>query len=123
MHYLMTKKFGKWSKKKQISSKDLKKCLVEVVDGQFDANLGGHVYKKRVARSGQGKGGGFRTLICLKQGELAVFVHGFSKSNQENITRRELEVLKELAGILLNMSDKELQKAFASGALMEVNNE
>ncbi len=53
----MTKKFGKWSKKKQISSKDLKKCLVEVVDGQFGVNLGGHVYKKRVARPGQGKSG------------------------------------------------------------------
>jgi hypothetical protein len=119
----MTKKFGKWSKKKRISSTDLKECLEEVVDGLFDANLGGYVYKKRVARSGKGKSGGFRTLICFKHGALAVFVHGFSKSNQKNITGKELEALKELAGILFNMSDKELQKALKSGALMEVNNE
>ncbi len=122
MHYLMTRKFGKWAKKEHISSLNLKKSLIEVVDGQFDANLGGHIYKKRVARSGQGKSGGFRTLICFKQGDRAVFVHGFSKSNQENVNSKGHKALKELAGILLNMSEKELQKALSTGALMEVNN-
>lgn len=118
----MTRKFGKWAEKEHISSQDLTKSLIEVVDGQFDANLGGHIYKKRVARSGQGKSGGFRTLICFKQGNRAVFVHGFSKNNQENINSKGLKALKELAGILLNMSDKELQKALSTGALMEVSN-
>ena len=118
----MTKKFGKWAKKEHISFQDLTTSLIEVVNGQFDASLGGHIYKKRVARSGQGKSSGFRTLICFKQDDRAIFVHGFSKSNKGNISKRELQALKELAGILLDMSDQELQKALSIGALVEVNN-
>jgi hypothetical protein len=32
-------------------------------DGLWDANLGGEVYKKRVALSGRGKRGGARRLV------------------------------------------------------------
>lgn len=37
-----------------------------VVKGQFEKNLGGDIYKKQVARPGQGKSGGYRSLICFK---------------------------------------------------------
>ncbi len=118
----MTRKFGKWAKKEHISSRELAKSLIEVINGQFDANLGGYIYKKRIARSGQGKSGGLRSLICFKQGDRAVFIHGFSKSGQENISSKELKALKELAGILFNMNNKELKKALMGGALLEVRN-
>ncbi|MDR1468123.1 MAG: type II toxin-antitoxin system RelE/ParE family toxin [Spirochaetaceae bacterium] len=36
--------------------------------GNFDANLGGFVYKQRVARKGQGKRGGYRTIVLFKRG-------------------------------------------------------
>lgn len=88
----------------------------------FEANLGGHIYKKRVARSGKGKSGGFRTIICFKQNDRAIYVHGFSKSSKENISDRELQSLKELAAILLNMNNKDLRVAISSGVLVEVNN-
>ena len=47
----------------------------------------------------------------------------FSKSARENISDKELLALKEYAGILLNMSEKELQTAITAGALVEVNHE
>lgn len=122
MHYLMTKKFGKWAKKNKLPSQDLTKSLIEVIDGTFEANLGGHIFKKRVAKSGKGKRGSFRTIICFKQSDRAVYLHGFSKNSKGNISVKELKSLKELAAILLNINDQELQTAISSGVLVEVNN-
>jgi hypothetical protein len=39
----------------------------------IDANLGGGVIKQRVARDGEGKSGGFRTLILFKLGNRPSF--------------------------------------------------
>ena len=122
MNYLMTRKFARWAKKEGIPAQTLVKSIIGVAQGHFEASLGGHIYKKRVARPGQGKSGGYRTLICFKQNDRAIFVHGFSKSSRDNINNRELKALKELAAILLAMDEKELQKAKDAGAFVEVNN-
>jgi hypothetical protein len=53
--------------------------------GLLDADLGGGVIKQRVARSGGGKSGGFRTLILFRIGSLTFFVHGFAKNEQVNM--------------------------------------
>jgi len=119
----MTKKFNKWVKKKKLSTQALVKSLNEVVDGTFEASLGGHIFKKRIARHGKGKSGGFRTVICFKQNDRVIYLHGFSKSSKEDISDKELQSLKELATILLNMNHKELKTAILSGVLLEVNNE
>ena len=66
-------------------------------NGVIDADLGGGVIKQRIARRGGGRSGGFRTILLFRRGELAFFVHGFAKSNQENIRRKELSGLKSLA--------------------------
>ncbi len=118
----MTRKFSRWAKKEGIPVQALAESIMGVAKGQFEANLGGHIYKKRVARPGQGKSGGYRTLICFKQNDRAIFVHGFSKSSRDNINNKELKALKGLAAILLAIDEKELLKAMASGAFVEVNN-
>ncbi|WP_275099291.1 type II toxin-antitoxin system RelE/ParE family toxin [Sedimenticola hydrogenitrophicus] len=53
--------------------------------GQIDADLGGGVLKQGVARQGQGKSGGFRTIILYRTAERAVFVYGFAKSDRQAI--------------------------------------
>ncbi|WP_425330086.1 type II toxin-antitoxin system RelE/ParE family toxin [Synechococcus elongatus] len=35
----------------------------------YEADLGGGLFKKRVARAGGGKSGGYRTLIATNQGD------------------------------------------------------
>jgi len=123
MRYLMTKKFGKWAKKNKLPHQELSKSMHEVMGGTFEANLGGHLFKKRIARTGKGKRGSFRTIICFKQNNRAVYLHGFSKKSKANISDNELKSLKVLASILLNMDKRELQIAISSGVLVEVNNE
>jgi len=57
MKKLMTKHFSRWAAKQKISKRELAKALTEIMDGNFEANLGGHLYKKRVRFKGQGKSG------------------------------------------------------------------
>jgi hypothetical protein len=85
-----------------------------------DADLGGGVIKQRIARPGQGKSGGFRILIVFRARTRAIFVHGFAKSEKDNIEKDELVALRRLAAELLAYDDKSLARAVASGVLLEV---
>jgi hypothetical protein len=86
----------------------------------IDADLGGGVIKQRMARRGSGKAGGFRTIIVFRSGDRAVFVHGFAKSDLENVRPDELAALKKLAAEILGFGPAQLARAVASGALLEV---
>ena len=57
--------------------------------GLIDADLGGSLYKKRVARPGGGKSGGYRTLVSARIGNRYVFLYGFPKNDKANITQDE----------------------------------
>jgi hypothetical protein len=59
--------------------------------GLVEANLGGHVVKKRVALDGRGKSAGVRTLLAFKLNDIAFFLYGFAKNQQSNITDKELK--------------------------------
>lgn len=89
----------------------------------MDANLGGHVFKKRVATGGRGKSGGVRTLLAYKAGNKAFFVYGFAKNARSNIKDEELEGLKNLAKELLAYTDRALARAIESGAIIEVEDD
>lgn len=62
--------------------------------GLVDADLGGHIFKKRVALEGRGKRGSVRTLLAYKVADKAFFVYGFAKNTRANISDRELKALK-----------------------------
>jgi hypothetical protein len=87
-----------------------------------DADLGGHVYKKRVSLAGRGKRGGARTLIDFRIGEKAFFLYGFVKNVRSNISDKDLKALRLLAGVLLDYADAALTKAVKAGELIEVVN-
>ena len=79
------------------------------------------VIKQRIARPGQGKSGGFRTLIVFKAGARAFFVHGFAKNERDNIRKDELVAARKLASELLAYDDRAIARAIASGTLMEMS--
>jgi hypothetical protein len=77
--------------------------------------------KKRVARAGQGKSGGFRTLVATNKGSRWFFMYGFTKNQRSNIDKDEEEALKKLAVQFLSLTEYALGKAEQSGELVEVN--
>ena len=120
MKKLMTKHFSKWASKQKIHENDLLLALTEVQNGNFGVSLGGHIYKKRIKFKGQGKSGSGRTIICYKKGNRAIFIHGFSKNQKSNLSKKELSIFKELSRILLNFSTKEMLIAITNGDILEV---
>ena len=89
-------------------------------DGLVDADLGGGLIKQRVARPGQGKSGGYRTVIAYRHGDLAVFLLGFAKNERANIDDDELEELKRQARVFLGLSEDQIEAAIAEDELTEV---
>ena len=53
----------------------------------------GGVIKQRIARTGQGKSGGFRAIVLFRSQEWSFFVHGFAKSDTDNLRQDELKAM------------------------------
>ena len=92
MRIFKNKAFNKWAAKTALSGDTLRAAVDEMERGLIDANLGGHVVKKRVAVGGRGKSGGFRTLLAYKSGDRAFFMYGFAKNARANVSADELKV-------------------------------
>ncbi len=90
-------------------------------NGLIDADLGGFLYKKRVARPGGGKSGGYRTVFSARLGDRYVFLHGFTKKDKANITQDEKKALQFAGKVFLDLSPAELTKALHAGVLLEVH--
>lgn len=88
--------------------------------GLIDADLGGFLYKKRIARRGGGKSSGYRTLISARIGNRYVFLHGFPKNDKANITQDEKKALQFAGKVFLELSTDALLKALQSGVLLEI---
>ncbi|MDD2469146.1 MAG: type II toxin-antitoxin system RelE/ParE family toxin [Desulfobulbus sp.] len=117
----MTKEFAKWADKHGLTITDLADALKEVAGGSFEADLGGHVLKKRVPFPGQGKRGSGRTIICFKKDDRAIFVHGFAKNEKANMSKKELIAFRRVAEILLNLSPNQIARSISTGTFIEVN--
>ena len=87
-----TKAFTRFARRERISDAALRDAVARAVQGQLDADLGGGVIKQRIARSGQGRSGGFRVLIAHRRDVRSVFLYGFAKSERDNIDDDELEI-------------------------------
>jgi hypothetical protein len=86
----------------------------------IDADLGGGVIKQRVARPGQGKSGGYRSIILFRKGERACFVYGFSKSYRENIEADEEAVFRKAAKSFFGLTEAQIDALLEEEALTEV---
>lgn len=113
--------FSRFARREKITDEVLIDAISRAMQGLIDADLGGGVIKRRVARPGQGRSGGYRTIIIFKQNEKAFFMYGFAKSKQENIEKYEEETFKKAAKELLALTDDQLDQLLKSQGLVEVN--
>jgi len=116
-----TRWFDRWARKQGLNNLSLCLAVREMMEGLYEADLGGGLIKKRVARTGQGKSGGFRTLVATNRGDRWIFVFGFSKSDRVNINKQEEEALKKLSNHLLALSVEDLAMAQSNDELTEVS--
>lgn len=79
------KEFARFARKAGLLNAKLLQAGADVAKGQYNADLGGGVFKQRVAREGGGKSGGFRTIILFKVGGHSFFAHGFAKNSKANV--------------------------------------
>lgn len=115
-----TKVFASLTKKEAIPDYALVYACKEMSEGLFDADLGGCVYKKRIAFGNKGKSGGYRTIVGAVIGNKYFFLYAFAKSSRANISSKEQLALKELAEEFLEFSQDELNQLVKNGELIEV---
>jgi hypothetical protein len=112
--------FARFTRKENISGQALRDAIERAEQGQIDADLGGGVIKQRIARPGEGKSKGYRSVILFRKGERAFFVYGFPKSELGNIRQDEEEQFKKMAKHVLALTDTQLDGFIANGQFEEV---
>ncbi len=120
MRVFKTKEFARFTRREQISDAALCEAVSRAERGLVDADLGGGLIKQRIARKGQGRSGGFRTLLVYQAGDRSVFVYGFAKSARSNIGTKELSLWRTVAAAFLAMDGSALEAAVAASEVTEV---
>ena len=92
----------------------------DVMRSQPDADLGGGLYKYRIARPGEGSRGGGRVLIALKIGSRAILMFAWEKKDMENIKPNEVKAYRDVAKSYLGYSDSQMTKLVKDRVLVEI---
>lgn len=123
MRVFKTRWFSRWARKQRLSDRALRAAIEEMEQGLIDADLGGHVYKKRVALAGRGKRGGYRTIIAYRLADRAFYMYGFAKNERSSIDDEDLKTFKAIARELLAHGDALLNRLMEDEELFEVLND
>jgi hypothetical protein len=115
-----TKWFNRFAAKEGLRDAELLTVVADLEAGLFDADLGGGVFKQRIARTGEGKSGGYRTIVFFRSKERAFFVYGFEKSDRANITKDEKKLFRESAKYAFAKTDGQLKKQVDNGTYVEI---
>jgi len=118
-----TKWLARFARREGISDSSLREAIERAERGIIDADLGGGLIKQRVARPGQGRSGGFRTILAYRSQHRAVFLYGFAKNERENISPDDLESFREVAEMFLNANSARIDKEIEVGNLQEIVND
>ena len=115
--------FCRFARREKIKDAVLIEAIARAERGLIDAELGGGVIKQRLARPGQGRSGGYRSIIIFQKGQRAFFVYGFAKSDRENIEPDETAAFKKSAKAFFALSDKQIEILIKDEELSEVDYE
>lgn len=112
--------FSRFSRKEKIPASALWDAIERAEKGQIDADLGDGVIKQRIARPGEGKSKGYRSIILFRKDDKAFFVYGFPKSELGNIRADEEDQFRKMAKHVLTLTDAQLNGFVANGQFEEV---
>lgn len=121
MRVFKVKVFTRFQRGEGMRDKALAKAVRDAERGLIDADLGGGLIKQRVARPGQGKRGGYRTIIAYRAWDRSAFLFGFAKSAKADLKPDEQAELARVGARWLKASDQEIAAAIADDELREVD--
>ena len=121
MQIYKTKGFARFARSERITDASLREVIERAERGLVDADLGGGLIKQRIARQGQGKSGGYRTIVAYRVKNRAVFLYAFAKKERENIEQDELTELRKIGQNWLNAPEQTIEEAIDDGDLREVD--
>jgi hypothetical protein len=113
-------RFNRFAGKEGITDTELREMVNQLEAGRADVDLGGGVYKVRLARLGEGKAGGYRVIVYFKDKFRTFFVYGFAKSDRDNIGEGELRAFKVDAKDQFTLTDEQIGIRLEKGTLLEV---
>jgi hypothetical protein len=120
---LKTKVFSRFQRKERIADRSLLEAVRTAENGLIDADLGSGLIKQRVARPGEGKRGGYRTIIAYREDDRAVFLYGFAKNAKSDLEMEELAALARIGARWLSATAHEIEVAVTSNEVTEVADE
>lgn len=120
MQVYKLKAFARFQRRERVSDKTLAGAVERMEQGLVDADLGGGLVKQRIARPGQGRSGGFRTIVAYRHGKRAVFLFGFAKNERANLDDDELAYWQRVGRVYLGLDDDGVALAVAAAELMEI---
>ena len=121
MRIFKTTWFARFAGKEGITDDELREMVDLLEMGQAEADLGGGVYKMRVARPGESKAGGYRVIVFFRSEERTFFVYGFAKSRRANIDQGELREFKKKAKVNFLLTDEQIMNRLRDRTLFEIS--
>lgn len=117
MRVFKTALFSKCARKDGITNDELCAAIKEVMNGQYEADLGGGVFKKRLNKNMH------RSIILAKAGKRWVYEYLFAKNERANIDNDEEQAYKMLAKSYAALTDCQLNELIAKKKLLEICND
>jgi hypothetical protein len=114
LRILRPRDFAKRAAKLNVTDGNLIEAISRAERDLIDAQLGLALIKQCIPRDGQGRSGGFRSIIAYGRGEIAIFLHLSAKNTEANLTKAETQVYRDLAATLISLSDEALMRVAAA---------
>jgi hypothetical protein len=114
------KTFARWAKR-ILSDEQLCTAAQEIQRGQYEADLGAGLCKKRIAMPGQGKSGATRTLVAKECVHGIFFIAGRQKSDPgADFSDANVAQAQVIAQALQKASTGKLDALIEDGVLKEI---
>lgn len=76
---------ARFLKKQRIAKAVILNAATEIENGLVDARLGDFLFKKRLPPAGQGKRGGYRTIVIFVKDDRCLFLYGYEKNKKSDL--------------------------------------
>ena len=121
----LVQQVSKLARKERLPDAALCRAAREVLVGTLgagEADLGGGLFKKRVARTGGGKSGGYRAIVAYRRPntERVLFAYAFAKNAASTLTPQGHEALVRVADAFVAADDVQVAALLAAGDVREV---